>query len=141
MPGVITTVSDDGDVYLFYDPDGVTDPGNRFAFVTLIANDHPYDNASNLDRDAATFRVNVQMRRGQYETRFGKAPRQPAGHSTIDTGSDYAATDRLMPHPLYAPMHWVCVVNPGPATFADLRDLLIQAHEDARRQYERRHRS
>ena len=139
LPGVVTTVTDEGDAFCFYDPDGVTDPANRFPFVTLISNDHPYDAASRLDRDAETFRVNVQMDREQYEARFGEAPRQPAGHATIDTGADYAATDQLLPHPLYSPMHWVCVVNPGPATFADLRELLTQAHQKARRQYERRY--
>lgn len=141
LAGIVTTVTEEGDAFVFYDPAGVTDPANRFPFVTLIANDHPYDYASNLDRDTHTFRVNVQLDREQYEARFGPAPRQPAGYATIDTGTDYAATDRLLPHPLYSPMHWVCVVNPGQATVSDLSDLLRQAHQRARRQYERRYQS
>jgi hypothetical protein len=80
--------------------------------------------------------------RRSYEELFGPAPRQAAGHQVLDTGFDYTATDTLLPHPFYAPMHWVCVVNPGEQTRPSLAALLGQAHELARRRYanQRRHR-
>jgi hypothetical protein len=134
LPGIVTS-TDSNDWYLFYDPDGITVPERRFPFCTLMTGDR-YDAASRLDRDPATYRVNLEASRGRYEDLFGPAPRQPAGSAVIDTGFDYTATDTLMPHPFYAPLHWVCVVNPGVRTLAAVAELLAQAHGLARRKYD-----
>lgn len=120
---------------MFYDPDGVTVPEKRFPFTTLVTGDR-YDEASHLDRDATTYRVNVGVDKATYEELFGPAPRQAAGSEVIDTGFDYAATDTVLPHPCYAPLHWVCVVNPGNRTRAQLAVLLEEAHAVAKRQYD-----
>jgi len=136
LPGIVTTEGS-GDWYLFYDPDGITRPDQRFPFCTIVTGDR-YDAASRLDRDPATYRVNVGVDRRSYEDLFGPAPRQAAGHEVIETGFDYAATDTLLPHPFYAPMHWVCVVNPGDRTRARLGELLDLAHALARRTYDNR---
>ena len=53
----------------------------------------------------------------------------------IHTGFDYSTPDLVMPHPFYAPMHWVCVVNPGEQTRAALADLMRAAHSLARVRY------
>jgi hypothetical protein len=133
LSGVVIT-RDGGDSYLYYDPDGVTDPANRFAFATIMTTD-AYDGASALGRDEHTYRVNLGIGRGPYEDLFGRAPREAAGHRVIDTGHDYTRTDSVLPHPFYAPLHWVCIVNPGEATLEDLRRLTTTAHALARRQY------
>jgi Family of unknown function (DUF6194) len=134
LPGVVTTEGS-GDWFLFYDPDGVTTPEARFPFCTIVTGDR-YDAASRLDPDPATYRVNLGVDRRSYEDLFGPAPRQPAGSEVIDSGYDYTRTDTLLPHPFYAPLHWVCVVNPGERTTAELGTLLDQAHELARRRYD-----
>ena len=136
LPGIVTT-TDSNDWYLFYDPDGVTVPERRFPFCTLMTGDR-YDAASRLDRDPATYRVNLEAGRRSYEDLFGPAPRQPAGYAVIDTGFDYTVTDTLLPHPFYAPLHWVCVVNPGQRTVGTLALLLDRAHGSARRRYDNR---
>ena len=46
---------------------------------------------------------------------------------------DYTAADRIIPHPVYAVQSWISVVNPGPATADQLRDLLTLAHARAAR--------
>jgi hypothetical protein len=117
-PGVVTSQGS-GDWFVFYDPDGVTIPEERFPFLTIVTGDR-YDAASRLDRDPCTYRVNLGVDREAYEALLGPAPRQAAGYEVIDTGVDYTATDVLMPHPFYAPLHWVCVVNPGEGTRSDL---------------------
>ena len=94
-----------------------------------------YDAASRLDRDPATYRVNLGVDRRSYEDLFGPAPRQAAGREIIDTGFDYAATDTLLPHLFYASMHWVCVVNPGVRTRTELAALLVRAHGLAKHHY------
>ena len=33
-----------------------------------------------------------------------------------------------MPHPLYAPMHWVCILNPSQESFQSIGPLLKEAH-------------
>ena len=126
LPGIVTTTGS-GDWFVFYDPDGTTSPEQRFPFCTLVTGDR-YDAASRLDRDPATYRVNLGVDRRSYEDLFGPAPRQAAGREIIDTGFDYAATDTLLPHPFYASMHWVCVVNPGVRTRTELAALLVRAH-------------
>jgi len=133
LPGVVTSEGS-GDWYLFYDPDGVTVPEKRFPFITLVTGDR-YDAASNLDRDVRAYRVNLGIGRTAYEELFGKAPRQAAGREIIETGSDYTATDTVMPHPFYAPLHWVCVVNPGPRTIDQLAALVERAYAEAGRHY------
>ena len=99
-----------------------------------------YDAASHLDRDASTYRVNLGVDRQTYEQLFGPAPRQAAGSAVIDTGVDYTEVDRVMPHPFYAPMHWVCAVNPGERSRSQLADLMSRAHALAERQYDSRRR-
>jgi len=138
LPGIVTTMGS-GDWFLFYDPDGTTAPEQRFPFCTLVTGDR-YDAASRLDRDPAAYRVNLGVGRRSYEDLFGPAPRQAAGHQVRDTGFDYTATDTLLPHPFYAPMHWVCVVNPGEQTRPALAALLGQAHELAKHRYRNRRR-
>lgn len=61
---VITTGS--GDTFVFYDPDRVTVPEQRFPFLTLVTGDR-YDAASQLGRDERTYRVNLDVDRQTYE--------------------------------------------------------------------------
>jgi Family of unknown function (DUF6194) len=138
LPGLVTSTGS-GDTFLFYDPDGITDPERRFPFATVVTGDR-YDAASRLDRDATTYRVNLGIPRDTYEQLFGPAPRQAAGHEVIDSGFDYTVTDSLLPHPYYAPLHWVCVVNPGVRTAVQLAGLIEQAHALAKKQYDSRRR-
>ena len=139
LPGIVTT-SDSGDWFLFYDPDQVTKPDSRFPFVTLVTGDR-YDSASDLDRDAGTYRVNLGVGRETSEDLLGPAPRQAVGYEVIDTGADYTAVDTVLPHPFYSPLHWVCVVNPGPRTRERLAGLVERAHGLAARQYDKRYRA
>jgi uncharacterized protein DUF6194 len=137
-PGVVTSQGS-GDWFLFYDPDGVTIPEERFPFLTVVTGDR-YDAASRLDRDVRTYRVNLGVDREAYEERLGPAPRQSAGYEVLDTGVDYTATDVVMPHPFYAPLHWVCVVDPGEGVREDLAALVTRAYALAARRYANRRR-
>src|SRR5512133_1241543 len=140
-PGVVPSEGS-GDWFVLYDPDGRTIPEQRFPFLTIVTGDR-YDAASFLDRDARTYRVNLGVDSEAYEELLGPAPRQPAGYEVIDTGVDYTATDVLMPHPFYAPLHWVCVVDPGEGTRSELAALVDRAYALAARRYanRRRHRT
>ncbi len=107
-----------GDLFFYYAPDGVVPNGQPFA--TVVTKDYPGEPSSDLE--PGDFRVNVDAgRRGQPVT------------------EDAARRDHVMPHPVYGHLGWVCVVQPSPDASADLKSLLRDAHDAARRRWERRH--
>jgi len=55
-----------------------------------------------------------------------------------EKGHDYTALDVLIPHPVYGRNHWVSVLNPSDATFAELNPLLDEAYQIAVRRLEPR---
>ena len=123
-----------GDSFFFYDPDG--DGGvTRQPFATVVTSNYPgFDTASDLDRPGV-FRVNVAVERQTFEALLGYAP---ADHERHRADVDFAALDRLVPHPVYAAQGWVCVLNPGAATQVQLEALLLDAHARAAARHGRR---
>src|SRR3954466_12027770 len=103
----------DGSSFFFYGAD------RKMPFVTIVTDDQ-HDSASHLNRPGV-FRVNIGVRKETYESMFGAPPKFPAGGGVVDTGHDFTALDQIMPHPIYAAMAWVCVLNPSEATFESLR--------------------
>jgi hypothetical protein len=83
-----------------------------------------FDNASNLNRPDV-FRLNIGVSRDAFRARVGHPPSED---STAVTDHDFAALDRLMPHPVYARQSWLCVLNPGPETFEAVKPLLAEAY-------------
>ncbi len=123
FPGVETTISF-GYTFFFYGSD------HRLPFATLIASDNEYDRISNLDR-AGVFRLNLGVSKETFEALFG-IPK-------VDVGScDFTALDVIMPHPEYAPQHFICVLSPSDATFETIRALLAEAYDIAVRRDARR---
>ena len=118
-----------GDVFAYYSPDGTVPAAQPFA--TVVTKDYPGEPSSGLDR-AGSFRVNVHAGTEEFERRTGHAPKDAGG------GPDPATRDVVLAHPVYGAYGWLAVVDPGPATEADLRDLLTGAHAMARARWERR---
>jgi hypothetical protein len=117
----IQTSENLGDTFFIYDPAGDLPPERQMPFVTIVTGDH-YDSVSALD-EPGSYRLNIGLTRTTYPARFAGA-----------TDVDYAERDRLMPHPEYAGLHWVCIVNPVDVT--RLRPLLTDAYEFAVRKYD-----
>ncbi|MCY1503135.1 hypothetical protein D9M68_372530 [compost metagenome] len=90
---------------------------NKFPFATIVTKDNEFDSASKLNRPGV-FRLNVGVGKESFRALFGEQP-------PVDI--DYTALDRLMPHPVYAKMHWVSVINPSAATFETVKPLLTEA--------------
>ncbi|GER11638.1 DUF6194 family protein [Variovorax boronicumulans] len=90
---------------------------NKFPFATIVTKDNDFDSASKLNRPGV-FRLNVGVGKETFRALFGEQP-------PVDI--DYTALDRLMPHPVYAKMHWVSVINPSAATFETVKPLLTEA--------------
>ena len=127
-PGV-DFVHKDGDTYVFYNPDK-TDAHRKFPFVTIVTADR-HDAASGLDREGV-YRLNIGVSKATYEAHFGPPPPFRTDGGYAETGHDFTQMDKLLPHPVYAAMHWVCVVSPGEATFETVvRPLLAEAYAKA----------
>lgn len=126
----LEVIESSGNFFFQVRPGREAGPDRWLPFATLVTNDL-YDQASRLERPSV-FRLNVGVSPETYRSLFGELPRGN-GSSVIDTGHDYTALDRLTPHPLYAPMAWVGVLNPSEATFQALLPLLDEAHARAAR--------
>jgi hypothetical protein len=114
-----------GDTFFFYDPQHDIDPKRRLPFATIVTKDYgDFDNTSQLNRPEV-FRLNIGVSRDTFRALFGYAPGED---STQSTDYNFAALDRLMPHPVYAPQSWVCVLNPSPETFEAVKPLLADAY-------------
>ncbi|MFC6081271.1 DUF6194 family protein [Sphaerisporangium aureirubrum] len=143
LPGTAAMTADEaggapevawGDTFFFYDPDD--DPAaRRLPFATIVTKDYAgFDTASDLDRPGI-FRLNIAVGRTTFTELTGYPPAaHPEHHDTID----YTATDRILPHPVYAPQSWIAILNPAAVTTPQARALLQQAHTQAAKRHHRR---
>lgn len=116
-----------GDTFFSYDPQHDLDPKRRFPFATIVTKDYSdFDEASRLNRPDV-FRLNVGVSRDTFRALLGHPPED----NPESTDHDFAALDRLMPHPAYARQSWVCVLNPGPETFEAVKPLLAEPYSRA----------
>ena len=125
-----------GDRFFYYAPEGVV-PAATQPFATIVTKNYPGDESSRLDR-AGVFRVNVAAGKEAFRAHIGRAPRDTDLQVDADApGPD--VLDAVIAHPVYGSLGWLAVNNPGPATAAEVRRLLHQAHHLARARYLRRH--
>ena len=118
----VETTEASANIFFFYASE------RRFPFATLVVND-VNDTASDLERPGV-FRLNIGVKRATYQNLFSPQPTFSKDSGIIDTGYDYTALDKLMPHPVYAPMSWLCVVSPSAETFDKVvLPLLREAYE------------
>ena len=121
-----------GDTFIFYDPQHDIDPTRRQPFATIVTKDYgEFDNTSQLDRPGV-FRLNICVSRETFRTLFGYLPGKASAQSV---SYDFAALDRLMPHPVYAPQSFVCVLNPTTETFETVKPLLAEAYSIAAKRH------
>ena len=106
----VAVVAASGGTFFFYDP------RRKFPFATLTTGDE-YDPFSGLNR-AGVFRLNVGVSKQTFQSLFGTTE-----------GHDFTAPDRIMPHPVYGKMYWVCVLNPSEATFEQIKPMLAEAYQ------------
>jgi hypothetical protein len=119
-----------GDHFFYYAPDGQV-PTREQPYATIVTKDYPDDVLSGLDYPDR-WRLNIHVGADVFVELVGEAPR-----SEVRTW-DYAATDVVLPHPVYRGQGWVSIVNPAASTREPAARLLRQAHEAARRRATRR---
>ena len=132
LPGT-DVLSASGDAYFYYDPERSLPHDKRFPYATIMTTD-AYDYASDLSRPDV-FRLNLGVTRETYQRRFGPPPPKLGGPEGVDTGHDYKELNRIMPHPVYAAMSWVCILQPDDIMEAEVQALLQEAHALAARSF------
>lgn len=88
-------------------------------FATIVWTDEHDEGApSKLSRPGA-YRVNIGVGKETFQRLVGSS-----------TEPDYAAFDRILPHPVYAKQRWISILNPSHATVRDtVLPLLTEAHD------------
>ena len=104
-------------------------PNNIFAngkyFCTLKSYDGPNDSSSNIDRNKATFRLNLKISKQRFLSYFAQSaiPKRAIKGGTITLQSyhnDFSRENEILPHPVYAWLSWACVINPTITTFEQM---------------------
>jgi hypothetical protein len=100
--------------------------------------DGPNDRRANLSRPAV-YRLAFGITRTTFAELFGDVPaRPPKGGVVALPDHDLTALDQLTPHPVYAWMSWVQILNPTAVRLDSLRDLRITSLDLARDKWRRR---
>src|SRR5690349_22758038 len=88
-------------------------------FATIVTTDeHDEGSPSDLARDGV-FRLNIGVGRETFERLVGSMP-----------NPDYAALDRIVPHPVYAKQRWIAILNPSRRMFDEVvKPLIAEAHD------------
>ena len=94
-------------------------------FATIVTTDeHDVGAPSDLSARPDVFRLNIGVGKATFERLVGAIEGEP----------DYAALDRVVPHPVYAKQRWISILNPSRATFETLvRPLVAEAHDRLKR--------
>jgi hypothetical protein len=116
-----------GERAFFVNPGGRLPRGTYFATIKLA--DGPNDAASRLGE--GRWRLSLGVPKPLYIARFGQPPKRPAAGGVVAGPWDFAAADRVTPHPVHAWMGWTAVVSPSAATFAGLAEWIAAAHDRA----------
>ncbi|MDE7095144.1 MAG: hypothetical protein K2O23_01540 [Anaeroplasmataceae bacterium] len=124
-----------GEQGIFYNPNHTLKRG--IYVLTIKEKDGEHDEASKLNR-GNIYRVNIGIRKETFVSLFGKTPNRPLKGCIVDLPYDFTKTDELLPHPIYAWMSWICVLNPTEDTFERLIPLIQEAYTFAKEKYRKR---
>jgi hypothetical protein len=134
FPGIIAT-----DAYaersFFYNPEGKLPKGVYFA--TLKSQDGPNDKASFLQREGV-YRLNIGVSKSTYASFFGPKPARAPKGGVVSLPYDFTQLDVLTPHPIYAWLHWVAILNPSEASMPLIENLLAEAYQLAVKKYQQK---
>lgn len=105
--------------------------------LTVKEKDGDNDCSSRLDRDGV-FRISLGLRKSTFRSLFGELPARPPKGGVVDMPYDFSEKDIIMPHPVYAWMGWICVLNPSIETFDSLKPFIQESYEYAKEKFKKR---
>ena len=124
-----------GEKGIFYNPNNTLKRG--VYILTVKEKDGENDKSSNLDRENI-YRVNMGLRKNTFVNMFGDIPKRPAKGGVVEMEYDFTSGNKLMPHPVYAWMGWVFILNPTEQKFEELKPLIQEAYEYAKEKFKKR---
>jgi len=124
-----------GETSFFYNPDLKLARGTYF--VTVKEKDGGNDKASKLDRDGI-FRLNFGTNKQTFVQLFGSVPARPSKGGVIAGGFDFTETDKLLPHPVYGWIYWLCILNPSRATLQQNLPILDAYYQTTKDRFAKR---
>ena len=68
---------------------------------------------------------------------FSTVPARPSKGGIVDMKYDFSATNQILPHPVYAWMGWICILNPSEQTFTKIKPLIQEAYEYAKEKFKK----
>lgn len=105
--------------------------------LTVKEKDGDNDKGSNLDREGV-YRMNLGVRKKAFSDMFGSVPKRPDKGCVVDMDYDFTEVNKVLPHPVYAWMSWICVLNPTKDSFEALKPLIRKAYEYAKEKFAKR---
>ncbi len=123
-----------GEKGIFYNPNNTRKCG--VYVLTIKEKDGANDKASRLNRPNV-YRLNLGIRKPTFNKLFGSIPARPSAGCTVDMPHDFTALDTILPHPVYAWMSWICVLNPSETTFEQLKPLIQESYDFAVEKFNR----
>ncbi|MCC0696856.1 DUF6194 family protein [Clostridioides sp. ES-S-0048-02] len=124
-----------GERGIFYNPNGILKKG--VYVLTIKEKDGENDKSSSLNR-SNVYRVNVCLKKETFIKRFDNIPKRPYAGQIVKMDFDFTKLDTIMPHPVYAWMGWVCVLNPSEKTFKELKVMIQESYYFAKEKFAKR---
>lgn len=124
-----------GEDNIFYNPDRLLKRG--VYVMTIKEKDGDNDTSSLLNREGI-YRVNTGISKKSYIEKFGAVPQRPLAGGIVDVDYDFDEQNIIMPHPVYAWMSWICVLNPTKDTFDEFLNYIDESYELAKKKFEKR---
>lgn len=97
-------------------------------FASIATSDNEYDNVSDLDRDGI-FRVNIGISKDTFQKLFSEPKKE----------WDYTELNSFVPHPHYAPQHFVCILNPVNNKLKETIKFINEAYLIAKTRFDKKH--
>lgn len=124
-----------GETAFFFNRDSILPKGVYFA--TIKQKDGKNDSASNLDREGV-FRLNVGLGKEEYVKLYGATPKRPSAGGVVDVPNDFTSLNCLFPHPVYAWMGWVSILNPSKEFISKNESIFLGALNLAEKKFSKR---
>ena len=124
-----------GEKGIFYNPNHILKRG--IYVLTVKEKDGKNDRSSNLNRQGI-YRVNLGLKRPTFQKLFRPTPARPAAGGVVEMPYDFTEINQLLPHPVYAWMGWVSILNPSDSVFNELKPLIQEAYEFATEKFRKR---
>jgi hypothetical protein len=84
------------------------------------------------------YRLSFKPLISTYKDLFGERPNRPQKGKVVDLNLDFAELNTFLPHPIYAWMGWMMILNPSDSKLESVIKLLNESYGQARDKFEKR---